>query len=132
MTPLPLFPSTHAPIPPSTPRLDGLAWGLHRVHLLVLLVVLVLGGMTGPSPAQAAPLCRSFHGHTICWVSIKRSAKYYWEYRAQVTLDGTPHPEAAYNCRDRTVTVLEGAQKGQVRDFLPDGPGPLICQITRA
>lgn len=126
------FPLSPAPIDSSPSRLDWLAGGLRRVPVVLLLVVLVLGGSTGLFPAQAAPLCRSFHDHTICLVSIKRSAKYYWEYRAQVTFDSVPYPEAAYNCRDRTVTVLEGAQKGEVRDFAPDGPGPLICQITRA
>lgn len=78
----------------------------------------------GPQPAHAAP-CRIWHGREICILTLKRSAKYFWEYRAHLTINGQPQPPTRYNCRDRTQTP-----KGQPpKPFNPESAGALICDL---
>lgn len=52
-----------------------------------------------PDPAGAAMTCHTVAGQRLCLESIKRSAKYFWQYRAVVSVDGQPQPEAVYNCQ---------------------------------
>ncbi len=92
--------------------------------LALLLCVLVFFGLT--LPAQAA-ICRTVNGHSICILKIKRSAKYHWEYRAAVSLDGIARPIEIYNCRDRLWT----RQDGQQIRFQLDSPGDLICSLVK-
>ena len=47
-----------------------------------------------------ANICKSWSGHQVCVVRMKRSAKYYWEYRTILSVDGNKRPEIVYNCRD--------------------------------
>jgi len=75
-------------------------------------------------PAEAS-VCRTIKDHTICILSIKRSAKYYWRYRAAVSIDGVKRPVEVYNCRDRTRI----RQDGMVVSFEPDGAGEFICSF---
>ena len=77
-------------------------------------------------PAEAA-FCRSLNDHVICVLSIQRSAKYYWEYRAAVSVDGVTYPIEVYNCRDRIKTKLDGATVS----FEPNGAGELICGMFK-
>lgn len=70
---------------------------------LILLVSLLLAPV-----AQAAPLCRTVADHQICILKITRSAKYYWEYRAVVTVDDQHRPMARYNCRTREYISRDG------------------------
>jgi hypothetical protein len=76
-------------------------------------------------PAQAST-CQQWQDHTICFVQIKRSAKYSWEYRAQVTIDGVKQPPTVYNCRTRQATP----KNGKPQPFTEDGAGALICQLV--
>lgn len=75
-------------------------------------------------PAEAS-VCRNSNDHSICILSIKRSAKNYWEYRAAVSVDGVERPIEIYNCRD----LLRVRQDGTVVPFEPHGPGELICSF---
>jgi hypothetical protein len=75
-------------------------------------------------PAEAA-FCRQSSDRLICIVSIKRSAKNYWEYRASVSVDGIKRPIEVYNCRDRIRIRKDGA----VVPFESDGAGELICHF---
>ena len=75
--------------------------------------------------ADAAPTCRTVNNHTICLLTIKRSAKNYWEYRASVKIDDQVFPVERYNCRDRVKTD----KSGHTIPFQPNGAGPLICQL---
>jgi hypothetical protein len=84
-----------------------------------------LGGMAMMAPAQAAPYCRTTAEHTICVLSIKRSAKNYWEYRAAVSIDGVERPIERYNCRDR----LRIQNDGIVKQFESAGAGSVICRL---
>ncbi len=77
-------------------------------------------------PAQAS-FCRNSNDHLICILSIKRSAKNYWEYRAAVSVDGVKRPIEVYNCRER----VRVRQDGAVVPFEPNSPGELICNLIK-
>ncbi|MEM9272309.1 MAG: hypothetical protein AAGA80_05010 [Cyanobacteria bacterium P01_F01_bin.143] len=51
------------------------------------------------SPSTEADTCKLWSGHQVCIVRIKRSAKYYWEYRTILSVDGQKQPEIVYDCR---------------------------------
>lgn len=74
-------------------------------------------------PAQAS-FCRK-SDHLICILSIKRSAKNYWEYRAAVSIDQVVRPIELYNCRDS----FRVRQDGKVIPFQANGAGKLICSF---
>ncbi len=75
-------------------------------------------------PAEAA-FCRNSNDRIICILSIKRSAKNYWEYRAAVSIDRVKRPIEVYNCRDR----IRVRKDGIVVPFKSNGPGELICRF---
>lgn len=77
------------------------------------------------APPAAASFCRNYNGNKICIFSIKRSAKNYWEYRAEVSINGVKKPLEIYNCRTR-----QKIQKnGNIIKFTPNGAGQLICNV---
>ncbi len=49
--------------------------------------------------ASASILCREVAGREICVESIKRSAKYVWEYRVVLSVEGQVRPVKRYDCR---------------------------------
>jgi hypothetical protein len=82
-------------------------------------------------PAQAL-FCRksdllaaALRYRLICIISIKRSAKNYWEYRAAVSIDQVARPIELYNCRDS----IRVRQDGKVIPFQANGAGKLICSF---
>lgn len=75
--------------------------------------------------AQAASLCRHQGERTICILSIKRSAKNYWQYLATVSIDGVEKPTEVYNCRDRVKTQKDGTNV----PFEINDAGKLICSF---
>ncbi len=92
-------------------------------------------------PAEAS-FCRNSNNHLICILSIKRSAKNYWEYRAAVSVDGVKRPLEVYNCRDGYVSEMGSSDTvnslrhrvriphdGIVVPFEPNSPGELICRF---
>lgn len=87
--------------------------------LLLLLTLLFI-------PPAWASICRNYDGHQICIISIERSAKKYWEYRAAISMDGVTRPVEIYNCRDRFI------QQGEkVLPFSDNNPGELICRLLK-
>ncbi|WP_158505967.1 hypothetical protein [Picosynechococcus sp. NKBG15041c] len=42
--------------------------------------------------------CRTYENQEICLISLKRSAKYYWEYRAVLRIDGKKLPMKKFDC----------------------------------
>lgn len=94
------------------------------LHILALTAFCL--GFLWTLPA-AASFCRQLDGHLICIVSIKRSAKYHWEYRAAVKIDGVVWPIELYNCRRR----VRVRKDGQVVPFEPHGAGELICSTLK-
>ncbi|MGH8000531.1 MAG: hypothetical protein ACREPR_14155 [Brasilonema sp.] len=92
----------------------------------IALVLLLILSFTIAFPALAL-VCRNRDAHQICILSIKRSAKNYWEYRAAVSVDGVKRPIEVYNCRSR-VKVL---QDGIALPFEHNDPGELICSFFK-
>ena len=66
-------------------------------YFIILLFVLAFFVII---PRAEANTCKFWSGHQVCVVQIKRSAKYYWEYRTILSVDGTKQPEIVYNCRN--------------------------------
>lgn len=93
------------------------------VRLISLLLFLSLS-LIVTLPAQASLICQNSN-HLICILSIKRSAKNYWEYRAAVSIDQVVRPIELYNCRDR----FRVRQDGKVIPFQTNGAGKLICSF---
>ena len=94
----------------------------------VIAFLLLLGlSLLAVPPVEAKSFCRPISDRSICILSIKRSAKNYWEYRAVVSVDGVARPIEVYNCRDR----LRVRQDGKVMQFEPQGPGEVICNLIR-
>ncbi|HIK29624.1 MAG: hypothetical protein N3E45_16075 [Oscillatoriaceae bacterium SKW80] len=93
----------------------------------IILTVLALS-LAIALPAQAS-FCRHVKvkdsERVICIENIKRSAKNYWEYRAQVSIDGVKRKVEIYNCRNR----IRIQSDGTVVRFQPNGAGELICSI---
>ncbi len=93
------------------------------VKFIALLLFLMLS-FAVPLPAEAS-FCRNSNEHLICILSIKRSAKNYWEYRATVSIDGVKRPIEIYNCRDR----VRVRQDGTFAWFDSNGAGEFICSF---
>ena len=95
------------------------------MKVIVILLFLTLSFAVA-LPAEAS-FCRNSNDHLICILSIKRSAKNYWEYRAAVSMDGVKRPIEVYNCRDRTLVRKDGT----VMPFESNDPGELICSFFK-
>ncbi|NEO34127.1 MAG: hypothetical protein F6K36_27725 [Symploca sp. SIO3C6] len=87
-------------------------------------------------PASAS-VCRNYNGHQICILSIKRSAKNYWEYRAAVSVDGVAQATKVYDCRQQqNLSSLSAnrvkTQKGGTSVPLGDSEsGKMICNFFK-
>ena len=91
---------------------------------IILPIALLILFFAAAQPA-AASFCRNYKGNKICILSIKRSAKNYWEYRAEVSINGARKPLEIYNC----YTQQKIKKNGNIVKFTPDGAGQLICSI---
>ena len=94
------------------------------VKILIIFLLTLSFSLATVVPAEAST-CRQLGNHSICILSIKRSAKYYWEYRAAISIDGQKKPVEIYNCRDR----LKINYHKTVVPFTNDGVGELICSL---
>lgn len=94
-----------------------------RVILAMLAILVVM--VAGVGSAQAAS-CYHLGEALVCIVDIKRSAKYYWEYRVTVTVDGVKQPTIRYNCRDRTRTQPDGT----ITTIIDSDIGHIICRLV--
>ncbi|RMF64454.1 MAG: hypothetical protein D6742_15150 [Cyanobacteria bacterium J069] len=89
---------------------------------------LLLWWALGSLPAVAAPqFCRVVEGHSVCVLSLQRSAKNYWEYRAVVRVDDVVRPLEVYDCRDR----LRYTAKGKTVPFVKEIAGAIVCRLYR-
>lgn len=77
-------------------------------------------------PAEAA-FCRTVEDQRICIVDIKRSAKYYWEYRVALSVDGVAQPIERYDCRER----VREQPDGTIVRFDADPLGDFVCGIVQ-
>lgn len=92
---------------------------------IALLLLILFPFIT--TPARAASLCRSYNDRAICILSIKRSAKYHWQYLATISIDGVEREQEVYNCRKR----FRIQKDGNVESFEPHGAGELICSFFK-
>lgn len=75
--------------------------------------------------ANAAPLtCRLYNDQQVCIDRIKRSAKNYWEYRVNLTIDGQKQPEDLLDCR----YYQRIDRDGFIEPFKPKDVGRFVCQ----
>jgi hypothetical protein len=70
-------------------------------------------------------ICRNYQGEEICILSIKRSAKKYWEYRASISINGKKSPMEVYNCRGK----FKVNKDGTISQFTENSPGEMICSF---
>ncbi|WP_334771600.1 hypothetical protein [Nostoc sp.] len=103
---------------------------MSRIKYIIFLLLLILSFSVG-YPAFAS-VCRNYDvydglhlRHQICILSINRSAKNYWEYRATVSVDGVKRPTEVYNCRER----VKVQKNGTVLPFEQKDPGEMICSF---
>ncbi|MBW4523859.1 MAG: hypothetical protein KME18_01500 [Phormidium tanganyikae FI6-MK23] len=90
---------------------------------LILLIVLLISITL---PVQAAT-CRTANDREICILSIRRSAKNYWEYRATVQVDGEVRPMQVYDCRKKI-----SIQDNKVLElFEQDGTAEAVCSFFK-
>jgi hypothetical protein len=94
-----------------------------KYFALLLLILSFLVAL----PAKATSICRKYDDREICILSIKRSAKNYWEYRASVSIDKVKTPIEVYNCRDRIKVQADG----KILPFERKDPGKLICSFFK-
>uniref|UniRef100_UPI0030D77BE3 hypothetical protein n=1 Tax=Calothrix sp. NIES-2098 TaxID=1954171 RepID=UPI0030D77BE3 len=92
---------------------------------MTLLLLLILN-FSVALPA-AASVCRNYNGHHVCILSIQRSAKNYWEYKASFSVDDVKTPIEVYNCRSR----VKIQKNGTVVPFGDKDPGELICNFFK-
>lgn len=96
---------------------------MNRRKYIIFVLLLILFFLVA-FPAFAS-VCRNYNGHQICILSINRSAKNYWEYRASVSVDGVKTPIQVYNCRQR----VKIQQNGSVLPFEQKSAGEMICSF---
>ncbi len=92
-------------------------------RLILIIVIFLLINFWGATLPVEAAFCRNLNNHNICIVQIKRSAKYYWEYRATISIDGKKRLREIYNCRTHSVIKADR----QIIPFESNGVGELIC-----
>ncbi|MFN6482595.1 hypothetical protein [Nostoc sp. DedQUE02] len=97
---------------------------MNTIKYIIFLALLLILPFTVVHPVFAS-VCRNKDCHQICILTINRSAKNYWEYRAAVSVDGVKRPIEVYNCRER-VKVQEN---GTILPFEQKGPGEMICSF---
>ncbi|MFN6516067.1 MAG: hypothetical protein RMY29_016430 [Nostoc sp. CreGUA01] len=96
---------------------------MNRIRAIIFVLLLILSFLVA-LPALAS-VCRNYNGQQICILSINRSAKNYWEYRASVSVDGVKTPIEVYNCRQR----VKIQQNGTVLPFEQKSAGEMICSF---
>ena len=89
-------------------------------YILILLFLMISFWFSSPALAR---VCRNYDGQEICILSIKRSAKKYWEYRVSVSVDGVKTPVEIYNCRGK----FKINQNSNVEQFKKNRSGEMIC-----
>ena len=96
--------------------------------IIASLLGIVISLMTWQvSPSIAAPLCRTIQNQNVCILTIKRSAKNYWEYSAAVSIDGKRGRKEPYDCRGRYKTRRDGS----IEYFKSPSIGALVCKTYK-
>ena len=91
---------------------------------LLLVILLACGLVLGTSGKAIAQQCRMFSQQEICLVSVKRSAKYYWQYRAVLKVDGKRQPTEKFDCHPRNAKVQ------RINPSLQEQKRAFVCNIV--
>ena len=120
-----LFPLPHSLFPQTTEQMYIYPMKNTMVRFIALLLLLTLS-LAIAQPSEAS-FCRNSNDHSICVLSIKRSAKNYWEYRVVISIDGKKQPLEVYNCRKR----IKINRQGDIVTFQANDPGEIICSFFK-
>lgn len=89
----------------------------------IILILTILLTVNLVFPAQAS-ICRNYDDNLICILKIKRSAKYHWQYRASVSINGVVQPLEVYDCHQQ----IKIQKNGKIIPFSHQDASKLICQ----
>jgi hypothetical protein len=109
----------------SEPKNRRVSIDIQRLKIVAIGIFSILTFLA-PSPVHAS-VCRNDRDQLVCILSIQRSAKNYWEYRASVSVNGQVRPVEVYNCRQE----VRISKNGLVVPFQVDRPGELICSFFK-
>ncbi len=91
---------------------------------LILCFIPIFFLTTLPVNAVDISICRNYQQNTVCILKIKRSAKYYWRYRTQISINGVKKPLRIYDCRQNKIWEKDG---GAIA-FSTQGIEQYICE----
>jgi hypothetical protein len=100
-----------------------------RVVIALLLALIWVVGLALPAIAVQ---CQSIAGQEVCILNLRRSAKHYWEYWAQLSVNGVKQPDRVYDCRvfakERSFYVPPELSAETVK---VESIGSLVCRLYR-
>ncbi|MGG6241366.1 hypothetical protein ACQ4N7_22305 [Nodosilinea sp. AN01ver1] len=70
-------------------------------------LIWILGLPVYNADASIGIFCQDVASHQVCLETIKRSAKYVWQYRVTVSIDGERQPVKYYDCRSFVISPDE-------------------------
>ena len=109
-------------------KMTGWCWEVLRWGLAMVWSVGMGLTITPPDALATTNICRTIDQHQVCIMTIKRSAKNFWEYNAAVSIDGKRGPKEPYNCRSHFKTNAQGRSEY----FGKESIGSLVCRAYRA
>jgi hypothetical protein len=77
-------------------------------------------------PVQAS-FCKSIANQKVCILRIDRSAKKYWEYQVQLSVNRVAQPVAIYNCLENWWLQPDG----QWQKFANESVPAVACSLFR-
>ncbi len=92
---------------------------MYLTSLLILISLMAL-------PAQAS-FCKSINNQKVCILRIDRSAKKYWEYQVQLSVDQVTQPVAIYNCLENWWLP----PNGRWQKFTNESVSAMACSLFR-
>ncbi len=100
-----------------------------RVVIALLLALIWVVGLALPAIAVQ---CQSIAGQEVCILNLRRSAKHYWEYWAQLSVNGVKQPDRVYDCRvfakERSPYIPPELSAETVK---VESIGSLVCRLYR-
>jgi hypothetical protein len=100
-----------------------------RVVIALLLALIWVVALALPAIAVQ---CQSIAGQEVCILNLRRSAKHYWEYWAQLSVNGVKQPDRVYDCRvfakERSPYIPPELSAETVK---VESIGSLVCRLYR-
>ncbi len=95
----------------------------YQKKFIFLFLVLIIINFCFSKTAFAS-FCRNYNQDKICILDIKRSAKYYWRYRVNLSVNGVKKPLTIYDCRQK----VKIDKNGSTIPFYEDGIESFVCK----